>query len=219
MSKCSECDEARFLGDVERHEMTVIRDEGVNRHIRFKRPGTSAYYFDLITWQGHLCFTGDMGTFVFSRTDDMFDFFRMDDHDWNKNPNGLSINPGYWSEKVLAEDRNSGIEAWDEEEFTRRVNEYRVNWMRDMKGRGTSAEERRELWEVVDREVLGESDNEDISCVRVYEFYETVAGERYEFFDFFDGGTPKRFTFRFLWCCYALAWGINQYDNHRSSKS
>lgn len=29
MSERSECDEARFLRDVERHEMTIIRDDRV----------------------------------------------------------------------------------------------------------------------------------------------------------------------------------------------
>ena len=36
--------------------------------------------------------------------------------------------------------------------------------------------------------------------------------------DFFDG-SMTRFTFHFLWCCYALAWGINKYDDHRNPKS
>ena len=34
-----QCTEERFLRDVANHEMTIIRDEGVNRHIRFKNPG------------------------------------------------------------------------------------------------------------------------------------------------------------------------------------
>ena len=29
-------------------------------------------------------------------------------------------------------------------------------------------------------------------------------------------GSMNRYTFHYLWCCYALAWGINQYDDHRS---
>lgn len=49
MSKRSECDEARFLRDVERHEMTTIRDDRLDRHLRFKTPGTSCYYFDIVT--------------------------------------------------------------------------------------------------------------------------------------------------------------------------
>src|ERR1051326_8204576 len=68
--------EREFLRNVKAHEMTVLRDEGVDRHLRFKAPNTSNQYFDLITWRGSLCFTGDMGTFVFSRIPDMFEFFR-----------------------------------------------------------------------------------------------------------------------------------------------
>ena len=72
------CPEAIFLRDVAEHEMIVVRDDGVHRHIRFKKPGTSCMHFDLITWPGYLCYTGDMGTYVFSRLTDMFEFFRTD---------------------------------------------------------------------------------------------------------------------------------------------
>ena len=27
-----------------------------------------------------------------------------------------------------------------------------------------------------------------------------------------------RFTFRFMWCCYALAWATNMYDKSKESK-
>lgn len=63
----------RFLRDIQEHELTVIRDDGVYRHLRFQKPGTSVMYFDLITWPGHLCFTGDMGSYLFSRVRDMCD--------------------------------------------------------------------------------------------------------------------------------------------------
>lgn len=216
MSKRSECDEARFLRDVERHEMTIIRDDRLDRHLRFKTPGTSCYYFDLITWPGHLCYTGDMGTFVFSRIDDMFAFSRMDGHDWNKNPHGLSINPGYWSEKVRAADRHDGIEEWDDDEFKRRVNETRTEWMRDARALGVSKEERRELWEAVE-DVLADPRDESLCVARIYEFSHKAGNERFDFEDFFDGSLT-RFSFRFMWCCYALAWAINMYDKSKESK-
>lgn len=73
-----ECTEERFLKDVAKHEMTVIRDDGINRHLRFKNPNDSSYWFDLITWPGTLCIDGDCGTYVFKRTPDMFQFFRTD---------------------------------------------------------------------------------------------------------------------------------------------
>lgn len=74
-------EEQRFLNDVANHEMIIIRDDGVNRHVRFKRPNSSCMYFDLITWPGHLCYTGDMGSYVFRRLEDMFEFFRTDRND------------------------------------------------------------------------------------------------------------------------------------------
>ena len=216
MSKRNQCDEARFLKDVANHEMTIIRDDGVNRHLRFKRPETLAYYFDLITWPGHLCYTGDMGTYVFSRIEDMFNFFRMSDYDWNKNPNGLSINPGYWSEKILATDKGDGHEEWDEDEFKRRVNEARVRWVRLARDMGTKKDDRRELWEAVE-DVMADPKDESLCVARIYEFSHWIEDRWFVFEDFFDG-SMTRFTFRFMWCCYALAWAINMYDKSKESK-
>jgi hypothetical protein len=218
MSKRSECDEARFLKDVANHDMHVLRDDGVHRHLRFKRNGTGCYYFDIITWSGHLCYTGDMGTYVFTRLHDMFEFFRMGDHDWNKNPNGLSINPGYWSEKLIAVDRHDGHEEFDEDEFKRRVNEVRVQWMRQMKEEGHDKDERRELWEEVESEVVDRTqDGEHAATSAVYEFRKYIGGNSYAFEDFFDG-SMNRYTLRFLWCCYALAWAINKYDKSKEKQ-
>jgi len=216
--KYSNCSEEKFLKDVAAHDMQVLRDDGAQRHLRFKRKGTSCYHFDIITWPGYLCYTGDMGTFVFSRMRDMFEFFRMEDHDMNKSTDGLSINPGYWSEKLIATDKNGGHEEWDAEEFIRRVNEVRVGWMREAKDLGVSKEERRELWEAVEGEVLSDPNNEMLCVVRIYEFnYRADMKNEFGFQDFFDC-SMSRYTFRFLWCCYALAWGIGQYDKRRHAK-
>lgn len=87
----SECTMERFLDDVAKHEMTVLADQGNVRHLSFRAPGTVIQHFNLTTWPNHLCVSGDMGTYVFSRLEDMFDFFRE-----NK------INPGYWHEKLKA---------------------------------------------------------------------------------------------------------------------
>ncbi|GGJ56127.1 hypothetical protein [Glutamicibacter ardleyensis] len=75
------------LGD---HVMTVLHDEGLYRHLRFKNPKNGFYWFDLITWPGNLTITGDMGTYTFARTEDMFTFFTG------------QINTGYWAEKLRA---------------------------------------------------------------------------------------------------------------------
>ena len=40
----------RFLLDTAFHRLEIIRDDGFYRHLRMKQPGTSCYYFDIITW-------------------------------------------------------------------------------------------------------------------------------------------------------------------------
>jgi len=108
--------EADFPNSIKDHKLTIIRDEGLYRHLRFSRPDTCTMRFDIITWPGYLAFVGDMGDWVFARIPDMLEFFRGD-----------RINPSYWAEKVQAgecreysEDvaREWIKEALDEGEFT-----------------------------------------------------------------------------------------------------
>lgn len=89
MKRCQFDTSSRFLVDTAFHRLEIIRDDGLYRHLRMKQPGTSCYYFDVITWPGYLTVTGDMGTWTFSRIADMFDFFGP----WQD-----GINTGYWSE-------------------------------------------------------------------------------------------------------------------------
>ncbi|WNP36206.1 hypothetical protein RN333_08395 [Enterobacter kobei] len=104
--------DTRFLLDAAHHRLDVIRDDGVYRHLRMKDPGTSCYYYDIITWPGYLTVTGDMGTWTFSRTHDMFRFFGG----WTG-----EINTGYWSEKLEAGAGRSAYsflaQEYDHDEF------------------------------------------------------------------------------------------------------
>jgi hypothetical protein len=71
-------DEARrrFEAETARHGMIILHDDGVYRHLRFMdEKGSSLYWYDLVTWPGSLAFNGDYGSFVFSRSRDMFEFF------------------------------------------------------------------------------------------------------------------------------------------------
>jgi hypothetical protein len=96
--------ESAFPRDIANYAMNVIRDDGLYRHLRFSKPGTMWMHFDIITWPGYLAYVGDMGSYVFSRLTDMFDFFRHD-----------RINPEYWAEKVHAMDKIYGIEEYSED--------------------------------------------------------------------------------------------------------
>src|SRR5688572_3976922 len=102
----------RFKADTTNHEMTVLHDDGLYRHLRFQAPSSSFYWFDLVTWPGKLAFAGDGEAFVFSRLEDMFEFFRM---------SGGRINPGYWAEKLVTD--HKAAEAYSTEKFTARVTE------------------------------------------------------------------------------------------------
>jgi len=211
------CPESRFLRDVEKHEMIVIRDDGISRHIRFKKPGTSCMHFDLITWPGYLCYTGDMGTYVFQRLEDMFEFFRTDRrHITLRDGRTLAINPGYWGEKLQAVERsgNGGCYLeFSEERFNEAVIGNLIHWIRGNAHR-TTKEERRDLWEAVVSDVInadGDSGGYRKQCA-AHDFDHHVNDRIYFCFqDFFEHNVLD-YTHSFIWCCYALAWGVAKYD-------
>jgi len=219
--------EARFLSDVGCHVMDVIRDDGLYRHIRFHVPGTMGMHFDLITWPGYLCYTGDMGTYVFCRLHDMFQFFRTDCKYAQECGRRLGINLGYWSEKLEAVDgrqRSGGAKEFSAAKFRRVIEEWRVRWIREARGRLTK-EQRRSLWEAVRDDVIDHiEDGEHGAYAAARDFSWSVSGDRWsgghvwEFEDLWDHDFTE-YTHRFQWCCYALAWGIETYDAAKVSAS
>lgn len=218
--------EAEFLKDVESHVMEIIKEDGLHRHIRFRKPGTMCMHFDLITWPGYLCYTGDMGTYVFRRLEDMFQFFRADREYAQSRGKQLGINLGYWAEKLEAVDGNSqrtSITEFDSDKFKRVINEYRTNWMRSAKDDGSlNATQRRELWEEVEDRVLNcVADGTERAQIAAFDFSWTpdltkLHGRRWQFDDLFEYTFTKP-TGRFTWCCYALAWSIQKYDEHKEA--
>ena len=196
----------RFAKDIDRHVMTILRDDGVNRHLRFKRPGSSTYWFDIITWGGRLYIGGDCGAWVFARLEDMFQFFRSERG---------GINPSYWSEKLEATP-DKGAEEFSEDRFREVVNEYRLSWVRAAARDGSlTRAERRELWEAVADEVLNKIDrfDESLAFQAANDFTWKARSCRREwyFVDFWDHGF-KQYTRQFLWNCHAIVWAIAQYD-------
>jgi len=226
-----QCEEKRFLDDVASHKMEVVRNDGVNRHLRFKRPNTTNYHFDILTWPGHLVVTGDCGTYVFSRVQDMFGFFRMDGRDFNHRKDvALNINPGYWAEKVLSESRfGNGVEEYSEEKFKARVKDYfDSHFQHEIEEENAvrsdasleepitpeeesefveAAKKRAELWQEIEWDVLRHADNEHLAYQAAYNF----ESDEFQFVDFFDCNL-KQFTFHYIWCIYAVVWGIQQFD-------
>jgi hypothetical protein len=218
MARQIDFSEQDFLKDVATHEMHVLKDDGVYRHLRFKRPGTGCYHFDIVTYPGYLVYSGDMGCYVFSRLPDMFEFFRTPKHDWNYNKNGLSINKGYWAEKLQAMGTNgSAAEEFDEDLFKQEVMAYVKEWILDHRY-DTTKDERRDLWESVISEVVEvDGDSQGMrQQVAVYDFHHKVNHRLNFYFQDFWERSYMRYTLRFVWCCYALAWGIQKYDARKA---
>lgn len=53
-----------FDKSVSEHEMTVLHNAGIYRHLRFKKPNSNNQYFDITTFPNHLVISGDMGDFT-----------------------------------------------------------------------------------------------------------------------------------------------------------
>lgn len=193
-----ECTPGRFLESVKSHQMTIELDDGVNRSIHYGKPGEIHCHFRLNTWRGHLCFSGDMGTFVFSRLDDMFEFFRA--------PDGRGyINPRYWGEKLKAISTFGGYREFNEGVFRERVNDQFNGYWEDRE----DEEGRSACWDDVQSNVLSAAqDGEAFAYMAVHDF----ESHGFRFDDFFDSGGTEILTYQYVWCCYALVWGINQYD-------
>lgn len=202
---------ARFQRDVRLHEMTVLRDDGLYRHLRLGRPQSSVYYFGIITWPGFLTIYGDMGTLTFSRVPDMFRFFR------GYTPEGdLEINPYYWSEKVEGIDGSAYRECyeWDSEKFENAINERLDDWLED---KDFSEEElsdpESEAAQLVEEQreavqaLLECSDNE-------FEAREALGrfdGDSGILQDFWEVDCTS-YKHGYLWLCYAIQWAIMKYD-------
>lgn len=189
-----------FKREIDCHEMKVIRDDGVNRHIRFQRPGTMCMHFDLITWPGYLCYTGDMGTYIFRRLEDMFQFFRRDP----ARPE-YSIDLRYWAEKLEAVDRCDGVDEFSADAFRAEVKDY---FEQNTDDEDWTESRKSALWEEIENEVLYriEENGEHGAFLALRDF-------RYDDFEFVDWERDcKEYSHRFLWCCHALEWAIGVYD-------
>lgn len=186
----------RFAGDVADHQMTILREDGLYRHLRFSRPRDSVARFDLITWPGYLAYVGDMGDYVFARLPDMLGFFRRH-----------LPNFSYWAEKVQAADKSSGVKAFSEDRF-REVLRQRFDDFCD--SRVESAEEKADLWAEVMGTVLFtlECEGKDAAFAAARDMQH---GNRCVFPDFWDNDFDE-YTYRFVWCCHAIPWAIRMYD-------
>lgn len=189
---CDEMSEKSFLDTVEHHDIEIVMNNGLYRHLKFRKKNTVNMWFDILTWPGTLCINGDMGCYVFSRLPDMFEFFRRGDKD-------AMINPSYWAEKVISVCKCSPVKEYSAEKFERIVREH----LDDIEASD-------ELREAVNDDILQDGVCYEESCARESVNNFTWEGE-YIFQDFWEHDL-KEFTYHYLWNCHAIVWGISRYD-------
>lgn len=199
-----------FLNDVRSHAMHVLHDDGVYRHLSFSQPENSwLHRFEVLTWPGALCIRGDVGTYVFSRITDMFEFFRR-----NGDGDKLPINESYWSEKLIASDcngrRGDGVMRFDPDVFCDEVKRRYVEHVREnMKG---MPDERQSLRRAIEDEVLSYAEAGEHEALHAAGSFEH---DGFMLTDFWEVEC-RQYTVQFIWSLYAIVWAIHQYDNRAS---
>jgi hypothetical protein len=199
-----------FDKDTEDFNLAIIKDDGLYRHLQGSNGRDSCSYFDIITYPGSLCYSGDMGCFVFQRDLDMFTFFR--------NKSG-KINPNYWSEKL-----DAGIaKEFSQEYFLAKVdnivNSVCSNIDRHFDGMSQKKlEQKAEDFKTEVKEYFEENDLSANGWFRtMYEFESEVIPKFDLSSDWEDECTVN--THQFLWCCHALVWAISKYDEHKAQQA
>ncbi len=185
-----------FIADVANHRMEVLLDRSFHRHLKFSAKGSSIYWFELVTWPGSLAINGDMGSWTFSRVRDMFTFFR-----------GKEINPGYWAEKIRhgAGGSNNSAKGFSEDALRIQVASYLDNWE-------LSARDRSCILKELEDEVFCHGDQQHDAIEALFGFEHATAEGVDIRFDPVDGPFGMEWTYHFLWCLWAIVWGIQQYD-------
>lgn len=198
----------QFLGNVAAHQMTLSHECEIYRHVQFKAPKTSNMWFDLVTWPGFLTIAGDMGTWTFSRTRDMFKFFRSSE---------LAINASYWAEKIQngVNGGRDNAREFDQEAFGERLIDQIENHY-CLEGKDLAS-----VTAAVKEEILGQEEGNGPYALMhaAADFVCTLpSGEE---FRFDPCGLPdgKVYSYHFIWCLYAIVWGIQQYDSQRPASA
>lgn len=188
-----------FKVDTTDHAMEVALDQGLYRHLRFRKPGTGLYWYDIVTMPGRLTFHGDIGTYVFARTEDMFTFFES---------SGGRINPSYWAEKVQAQDVHSPAREYSRDIFVGHV-------MEDFWNSRETLDDAADVWREIREELLdeyGPSGDQSLAINAAMEF-------RHGGFEFYDVTDWRLTTYshQFLYALHAIVDGIRRYREHSAS--
>lgn len=191
----------KFLADVKDHQLEILKDDGVYRHIRMSKPNTRCMSYDIITYPGGLLYRGDMGEYVFERVYDMFNFFRDTDGD-------LKINPSYWAQKCIT--RNHEVKEFSFETYKSNVKDHFDMYFEDDDDNSHKAD----VWDEIETQLFSlKGDHECWAVYAIEDFY-----SKYDFnLDDFWEYDNKDYTHRYIWCLYAMVHAINEYDKEKNN--
>lgn len=193
-----------FERDTAEHGMAVEMNEGVHRSLSFRNPRSNAYAFRIVTWPGALAIHGDMGSYVFSRLRDMFEFFRGD-----------QINPSYWAEKVEAADCGSGVMHYCADAARAELADLLSDWIRDESGEAlTDAGVALRAGQWIGEHCLEFDRGLD---VLVSDLYDAEPSPIYV--SDLPSTFGKIYSFQYLWCCHAIVWAIARFDAHLAQQA
>lgn len=186
-----------FPRQIARHVVEPRLLNGLYRHWRCGQPDSSDMYFSITTWPGFLAYTGDMGEYVFTGTEDMVAFFRG------------TRDIGYIAEKCVAHCRE-GVRQFSGERFEEVLAEElkdRIDSLRDnYDGQGAARKQAlRNTFDSIDREGT-KYDGPQAGVLAMKSLYES---------GLYDGGELPDctiYTLRYLWCMRAIRWFIGQLD-------
>jgi hypothetical protein len=186
--------EKRVKADVEKslaeHTISLIQESGMHRHWRCQKPGTCNMGFDIVTWPGSLCYTGDMGHYLFQRTEDMVSFM-----------SGSAMSFEYAAEKCVAHDGQ--LEEFREERFNE-ILEERLQESRDDDEEFVTihyayGNRKERVSDKID-EIRLEYANYNIPSHAEKAMYESGL------WDGCDLPSCKEYTYNFLWALHAIKW-------------
>jgi hypothetical protein len=176
------------------HELKILHDDGLYRHIRMGLPDSSLYRYELVTWPGHLAVGGDIDGYVFSRVEDMFSFFR-----------GQQINPQYWAEKV--QDGRERTRQYSEAMFKATV----MDELKRMPVPNMTDEQREARSELLERIADGDAHHPEGARELLTD------AERGGLFSDTWEWRLEDWDYHFVYCLHAIVAGIKAYDEAKAA--
>lgn len=114
-----------FVRNTPDHSLTVVKEDGLYRHLRMKNAeGTIYWSWNIITTPGLLMTYGDIANgFMFSRTQDMLEFFSMSGQ--NQYSDGAPwIDVRYWAEKICDSQQRDATKEYSGETFLQHIKDH-----------------------------------------------------------------------------------------------